>query len=502
MLTILILSAVTKFIMDSKIKRSHIISILSLIAVLAGLSVWAQGGGYLLYGEADWFLIDHNTSERSWLSKVICPHRHDAEHYMAREITHIVENIDARFVHACVKAGYSHFLSLSNYLFLGAISFAFWVVSRRHGMDRLLSILLIVLLWSSPPIFMSGAYIRSGHAFAAFLMTMLVLFIYHQSTSLTKMRRSVMWAITFTLSLLMVWSDRQGLFAACSIGLIVLIANPVGQRWTYCTALAAAITAHTFHYLFIGPWLIAHFTPFADVIVSSNPMTVAGANRGGGFIGSVASAILSGAYGGATIALSNVRLLFGNITYAMAMISIAAACWICRVKWIPAMVVMLIATMNCIMLKASDVMLWPDCLPSIYYHIISTVALWLVAGVCLLKTNPVVSRWLVVAMVAGNAFAISGHIEGFKRGHLVGFISGAPFLRAELNRTASIPSDRYAGMPVYNTLESCQFTGWKWVMKNPLEYGGKLTAEEFVESSQYLQFVRSERGIPFGRGGR
>lgn len=72
----------------SKLKPVH----LTLIAFAAFLAInlSIQKGGFLLYGEADWFLIDHNNSDRSFLSKVICPHKHDAEHYMARELAHPV----------------------------------------------------------------------------------------------------------------------------------------------------------------------------------------------------------------------------------------------------------------------------------------------------------------------------------------------------------------------------------------------------------------------------
>ena len=502
MLTILIISSIIKFIMDSKIQLKHLAGIFGLVGLLAALSVWAQGGGYLLYGEADWFLIDHNSPDRSWLSKVICPHQHDAENYMAREITHIVENIDARFVHASVMAGHAHFLSISNYLFLGAISIAFWVMARRNGMDWMVSLLLVCLFWTAPPIFMSGSYIRSGHAFAAFLMVILALFIYHRSVSVDLMNSKFVWAITCLLSLFLVWSDRQGLFAACSIGIIVFLSNPGGLRWVYCSAIGSGIVIHTLHYLFVGPYLIQHFTPFGSVIVSNNPMAVSGANQGTGFITSMISAVVTGASGGVQIALSNVRLLCGNITYVMAAFLIGFACFLYEKKWLPLLVVAFIAVMNCILMKASSVMLWPDCLPSIYYHIISTAALLLIVGFCFLKTSPVISRWILVIMVASNAFGLSSHIQGFKNGHLTGFVSGAPFLRKELNRTASIPYLLTPDSKKYDTLESCKFTGWKWVMKNPLEYGGKLTAQEFVESSQYLQFVRSERGIPFGRGGR
>jgi hypothetical protein len=114
--------------------------------------------------------------------------------------------------------------------------------------------------------------------------------------------------------------------------------------------------------------------------------------------------------------------------------------------------------------------------------------------------NPVKVAWVLGFMVLSNAVLMPSYVAGWKHGHLRGFIAGAPFMRQALKETTQ---RMYGTSNVrYNTLESCQFTGWNWIMKNPLEYGGKLTAQEFVESSQYLQFVRSEMHYPFGRGGR
>ena len=493
-----IIANVVKFLADLKLGWKDYTLVIGLVCSFVAASVWVNGGGFLLNGEADWFLIDHNSSERSLLSKVICPHRHDAEHYMAREISFIADHIDARFIHACVMNGYAHFLSLSNYLMLGAISVMFWVMAKVVGLDRITSCLLLCVFWTAPPIFMSGGFMRSGHTLAAFLMTALVLFIYYRPLH---MSRSAMWIVTAIGSFLLTWSDRQGLFASCCIGLFALIINPSGLRWVICSAIAVAVSCHTFHYLFTGPWLIQQFTPFASVNISSNPMHVAGANKGAGFI-KAGLASLAELPGGFTIALSNVRLLIGNVPYAVAAVAIIAAGWLCGRKWLPVLVVALIATFNCVMLRASSVMLWPDCLPSIYYHIISTTALWLILAFCLLKVRPSVARWCLLAMVAGNAFGLSSHVNAFKRGHLVGFISGAPHMRDALNQVAAHKTPPVRWPHSYNTLESCHFTGWQHVMKNPLEYGGKLTAQEFVESSQYLQFVRSEKGLPFGRGGR
>jgi len=459
--------------------------ILPSVVILAWIicSVWTQHGGFLLYGEADLFLIDHNSQERSFLSKVLCPHRHDAENYMARELGHLVEHVDAVFIHWCVMNGVPHFMSITNYLFLGGAGLLFWFEAMRGGMNKINALLLMGLFYSAPVVFMSGNYVRSGHAAATFLALWLVVLLARGETR---------WRYAFPITMTMVWVDRQGLFAAISIWLVYFVLTRKDFNVLKAVPVIAAVCIHTFHYVFIGPWLIHHFTPFTDVVIPVNPLAVSGANKGQSFMN-----FIHGWY----IALSNLRFLCGSIPLMLAaFLAVKMAMLLKSRWWVVLATIGLISVMNAIILGAAKSLMWDDCLPSIYYHLIGTAIIWILVSISSTRMVPNVATWILVALVMTNISMLPSHVRGWKSGHLQGFIAGAPFIRQALLQT----TQRMYGTSTarYNTLESCQFTGWNWIMKNPLEYGGRLSAQEFVESSQYLQFVRSEMHYPFGRGGR
>ena len=87
-------------------------------------SILYQKGAWLQY-EADLFLVDH-LGDRSFLSKVISPHIHDAEMYQARELSHVLEYLDAQFIYWCVTLKLPHFYSIVNYVLLFVVSLGFW----------------------------------------------------------------------------------------------------------------------------------------------------------------------------------------------------------------------------------------------------------------------------------------------------------------------------------------------------------------------------------------
>lgn len=492
----------------NKLKPIHI----ALIAFAAFLAVnlSLQQGGFLLYGEADWFLIDHNNPERSFLSKIICPHKHDAEHYMARELAHLVEHIDARFIHWCVMAGHPHFLSISNYIcvllicIIGAKSLYRFTTSNWFILGALL------VLLSSPPIITSGNYIRSGHMLATMLMVTLAAYLSRKTLFDTPSWREAL--VVFGLSLLLVWSDRQGLVAAVAIAVIVAVTRR--DCWkTVCIPIISAIAAHTLHYLYLGPKLIAAFTPFGYVKTPANIIAVSGADAGKGFIESFVGNILTNGLVGMKIANSNIGYLLGGVPLIFSLAVIATVAYRAyqlnkegrHLNEHAAFFITLfaIAGMNAIIYGAAKVLIWPDVAPIIYYNIIGTVAIWMTLLMVFLTfwwQHTPLRLSLLFVITLSNLHLSFGYVGNFKSGHLGGFIAGSKVMREALRQTVNAPQGN--NIFKYDANASAHYTDWQWVMKNPLEYGGRLSAVDFVESSQYLQFVRSEKGLPFGKGGR
>lgn len=499
-----------------KVTKWQIASLLAIFVAFVATSVTIQNGGLLLYGEADWFLIDHNTSERPLWNKILTPHRHDAEQYLARELTHIVEHVDARFIHACTLAGHPHFLSIMTYVFLCGVCFLFWLVARHRQVDQWLTFLLIALFLTAPPIMLAGSYVRPGHAHATFWAVALVLWLY------VKLKVRFSWAITFGLALAMVWADRQGLFMA-----VVLIATLVTIQWLRrdplgdekmssimfrikaAQAIVAATVLHSIYAALIGPVLIENFTTFK-----------VGANYQGDVISSLIPTIWRNGWAGLLLALNNVCGLVGNVSLGVGAAVVAACCWAFgRRWWMPLAWFVLAAIMYALILFHQTALMWPDLFSTAYYLIFATAMAWLVAAHVITfqsarwdvwdvwDVSNIIhvpfrnyARWIIAGMILGNLGCLPGHLNNMKRGHLSGFIAGAPFLKEALREAVNQPQQTNTSS--FDIKASMNFTEFKHVMKNPLEYGGKLTAKEFVESSQYLQWVRSERGLTFGKGGR
>lgn len=486
-----------------KVTKWQIASLLAIFVAFIATSVTIQNGGLLLYGEADWFLIDHNTSERPLWSMMLAPHRHDAEQYLARETTHVVEHLDARFIHVCTMAGHPHFLSIMTYVFLCGVCFLFWLVARHQGIDQWLTFLLIALFLTAPPIMLAGSYVRPGHAHATFWAVALVLWLYVRP----KIRFS--WAITFFLALAMVWADRQGLFMAAVLMatlLVMLWKDRERSQFEAIQAICAAVVLHSIYAALIGPVLIQSLTTFK-----------VGANYQGDVIASLVPTIWRNGWAGLLLAMNNVCGLVGNVSLGVGAAFVAACCWAFgRRWWMPLAWFVLAAIMYALILYHQTALMWPDLFSTAYYLIFATAMAWIVAAYVItfqsarcdvwdvrnithVRFNNY-ARWIIAGMILGNLGCLPGHLNNMKRGHLSGFIAGAPFLKEALRVAVNQPAR--ANTNKFDVVASMNFTEFKHVMKNPLEYGGKLTAEEFAESSHYLQWVRSERGLPFGKGGR
>src|SRR5690349_21861499 len=116
-------SAATSEVRKTNYQGWTVLVIVMLLGFIIASVIYQEGGW--LFGEADWFLIDH-LSDRSFFSKVICPHSHDAGQYQAREFSHVLEYIDAHFIYWSVTQKMPHFYSVMNFVLLFIISLAFW----------------------------------------------------------------------------------------------------------------------------------------------------------------------------------------------------------------------------------------------------------------------------------------------------------------------------------------------------------------------------------------
>ena len=145
--------------------------LLVVLAVIASVTYHSRGW---LWAEPDLYMVDH-LSDRSFFSKILCPSALDALYYQGRPLNYFLEFIDAHFIYYCTLAGQPHFLSLTSYLCLAGLSLVNWHFARKIlGLDPGLLLLVLLLFWTTPVIFLGGVHFRSGKSGVAFLATLLI----------------------------------------------------------------------------------------------------------------------------------------------------------------------------------------------------------------------------------------------------------------------------------------------------------------------------------------
>lgn len=85
------------------------------------------------------------------------------EVYEPRQLSYLVDTIDAQLIGYSFKLGGPHFISVSYYLFWIAICWMLWRFFTSHlRLDRLTAGLLVLLLQTSPVLFCGGTFFRSA----------------------------------------------------------------------------------------------------------------------------------------------------------------------------------------------------------------------------------------------------------------------------------------------------------------------------------------------------
>jgi hypothetical protein len=274
----------------------------------------------------------------------------------------------------------------------------------------------------------------------------------------------------------------------CGVAAITLLMIKPKDFRIHSMLISAAIVCHWVWYLWIGPVLVESISGFK-----------VGKEYQMGAIANSPTLILRNLPESIRIAGLRIGNFLGGISPGLSISGVVvAACYFKRqwfLFWFLSM-----AVMYALILHHQNAIRTPDTRSVIYYAVFSTVMIFLVCAWLLPGLPCKLSVCFMAAMLAGNISMLPEHLRAFKSGHLSGFIAGAPHLRKALRETARMPDG--SGTNQFDTISLRQCTGFEMIMKNPLEYGGGLTAEEFVESSNYLQWFRSRKGLPFGKAGR
>lgn len=198
-------------------EKISLIHVILLGCSFALLSVFNHHGG-LLHPEMD-VRIPFYISDTPFLNKIFDSDILELGFYRARELSYVLDFIDSKFIEFNVENGFPHFLSLTHYLFSIAIGCVLWLFCVRELMlSPLIGIGWVVLLWTSPSIFLGGAFFRTGKIAVTFLVTILVYVIYNiakVSKNGTDFQISKKNWLLYAISIFLItYLDEQGLFLA------------------------------------------------------------------------------------------------------------------------------------------------------------------------------------------------------------------------------------------------------------------------------------------------
>lgn len=500
-----------------------------LIAVVAGIigsSLYVRHGG-ALHGETDMYLVAH-LSERSFLSKIICPHSADAKFYEARPLSHLLENLDAHFVYWSYLAGYPHFFSVVTFGVLLGITCLHWHFGvHRLRLDKLTLLLLVALFWTNPNIYFAGMCLRTGKIAVAF-------FVYAgMCVFLSRMVR-VEGAdgakigepdgpknplfLYFCLALAACFSDPQGV-------VMVLLLSGGAMVWSAVLKSKEALRAslagggacgvHTLFSLWLAPILVRKLSGF-EVSNAFGHFDEAGSH----------SKALENLKEGASVTCDIVSFGFGDMpawVFCAVVLGVLAAVFMLRTETatrrksgrlkhpgiLIGMTVVVLALANvavyAVMIATHPPLAWDDILRGGYYPL-PTVVFWFMALTVLLRLLQDRFRfsrgvvWSVLVVLLGfNAESLPDHFLVIGKGHLRGFIQATPSLLSELRRLGKEPAGK-ATARKYDTQKSSEHYEASTMLRNPMmdiNMHAPIDVNAFLKSSRYLNFLRSKKGLDF-----
>jgi hypothetical protein len=483
-------------------------------------SIVVQKGNWLT-AEADQFLVDH-LSERSFLSKVLSPHSHDAAQYQARELSHVLEFFDAQFIYWCVKHRSPHFYSIVTYVILALVSVLHvWYCSKYLRLDPAIGVLLVAVFWTTPCVFFSGQYFRNakqGTALLLFLLVWHLIRTYQKSGGgpLNGGKKALLFLNTFVLSLALCWMDRQGYFLLAAL-ILTLFAFAVGPKFPHwgllLCGMSAGLVAHTIYGKFIGPGLIRNISGFqVSFEYQELPWDKLFKNS------------LTYLWHGVVLLINYFRYLFANLTGGLTLFAWAAMYWLfsqARLKsaqngpgspqrlefksffgWVFLGWLGLLTGMNALMALRHEPMTWPDL--RLFPHWLPVTLLALLATTfavhALLKRFMLpawVPRLMLAAFVISNLSTLPEHYRIFRTGHLQGYVAASPHLLKAIKDLYNSPPGNVPLKQKFDTAASARNAGdFTRILKNPLAQQN-LTVDEFVFSSSFYNFLRSERNLEF-----
>ena len=404
-------------------------------------SITACGAGFLR-PEAFTFL-PHYLQDRPWYELIYDTGGTDMATYQARELGHLLTYLDSRFILESVLAGYPHFFSLTHYLLLLGGGLLLWQIGVQSlRLPRLVTLGLILLLWTSPTAFLFSSYYRGGKIGLCFgtLLLAAVWFSFQQTPAVARRRERQLLVWLGLAALLLPMFDKQGLVflfvAAAFCGQRALVTRQWKDRAALLAIGAALFVALGYNWI-LGPLLtqrLGHAEPdltYQSLPISSflhNPRHIA--------------VVL---FGAPLMAVNSLQFVAGNLTMGVFLAALGAIYWLLaevkttgtepwRTFFRPTRLYLallcLVVALFAVLLIRSPLMFTNE--HRRFFYGAPLAAVW-IAGIAVLASLcqerwPVRRGWLSVGMavlVIGNVFALLDHRFVLREGQYAAYRQSA-----------------------------------------------------------------------------
>jgi hypothetical protein len=243
--------------------RSPAVHLLVITFLFLAPSLWLHIRYPLAHPEIEIYL-PHHLSNGPLINKVFDENVLDLQgRYQNRELCHLVDNLDARFISMSVRAGFPHFLALSQYVFIILTILLIWhFFAKDLRLGTLSASLLVLLFCTSTHVFIIGYYFKSDRGGIPLIAASFIILLYRtiSGPSPTRMYfRMVRGLAFFGLGLAATMFSRQGFFllvtATIFLGLRTIVLRDVRCRLPLL-ACALATVVSVCNNRFITPWLV------------------------------------------------------------------------------------------------------------------------------------------------------------------------------------------------------------------------------------------------------
>lgn len=245
---------------DRRHSRGELGVLLALIAAGFVLAIAGVGRGWIS-PEAEHFM-PHYLSARPLPALLFDPNGTDWNNFQGRELSYLFDWLDCKFIVACTRAGFPHFLSLSHFGLVAALAVMLFRFARHDCGVTFGAALGLTAVWlTSPAVLLGGVYYRSAKiaAAAALALMLTAAWRYHQGVR----RHGLGLFLVAIGGLAAALCDRQGfallLFFAVWMGWRAFShRDEPARRLAFVSG--GALLAGQVYVTFVAPWLIRHYT--------------------------------------------------------------------------------------------------------------------------------------------------------------------------------------------------------------------------------------------------